>query len=266
MTCRCSADPTFGADRRSRRTATELIEDVGRRHDADDSSVLEHGEAADRATAHEVRCLPDRRRRLGGHHLPRHEISDRSSLAHRDAASPTEVAIRQNAYDALAIHHHEVAQAPRPHHGPCAVCVFAGGRHDHSGIHDLGDSHARESCRVDAIAFAQRLLLRESSSRADTIATLARGTTRLIALRSAGCDKVDVEAADRHGLTVVRVPEPLGSDQRSKAASRGDAGSGTASSKRCRRARARTGEAEPSVPYRRLSAPREAPRCARYRA
>ena len=42
---------------------------------------------------------------------------------------------------------------------------------------------------------------------ADAIATLARGTTRLIALRSAGYNNVDVEAADRHGLTVVRVPE-----------------------------------------------------------
>jgi D-lactate dehydrogenase len=42
---------------------------------------------------------------------------------------------------------------------------------------------------------------------ADVIEILARGATRLIALRSAGYNNVDLGAADRHGITVVRVPE-----------------------------------------------------------
>jgi D-lactate dehydrogenase len=38
------------------------------------------------------------------------------------------------------------------------------------------------------------------------IAALARGETRLVALRSAGFNHVDLGAAQKHGLTVVRVP------------------------------------------------------------
>ena len=42
---------------------------------------------------------------------------------------------------------------------------------------------------------------------ASAIDVLARASTRLIALRSAGFNNVDVEAAERRGMTVVRVPE-----------------------------------------------------------
>ncbi len=42
---------------------------------------------------------------------------------------------------------------------------------------------------------------------ASAIDVLASGETQLIALRSAGYNHVDVEAADRHGIPVVRVPE-----------------------------------------------------------
>jgi len=42
---------------------------------------------------------------------------------------------------------------------------------------------------------------------ASAIDILARGDTRLIALRSAGYNNVDLEAAERHKLPVVRVPE-----------------------------------------------------------
>lgn len=41
----------------------------------------------------------------------------------------------------------------------------------------------------------------------DVIVELTRGGTWLIALRSAGYNNVDLEAADRHGIVVVRVPE-----------------------------------------------------------
>lgn len=42
---------------------------------------------------------------------------------------------------------------------------------------------------------------------AAAIEILAAGKTRLIALRSAGYNNVDLAAAERHGMTVVRVPE-----------------------------------------------------------
>ncbi len=42
---------------------------------------------------------------------------------------------------------------------------------------------------------------------AATLAEIARGGTRLVALRSAGYNHVDVEAAEREGLTIARVPE-----------------------------------------------------------
>lgn len=42
---------------------------------------------------------------------------------------------------------------------------------------------------------------------ADTLAGLHQGGTRLVALRSAGYNQVDLAAAARHGVTVVRVPE-----------------------------------------------------------
>jgi D-lactate dehydrogenase len=42
---------------------------------------------------------------------------------------------------------------------------------------------------------------------ASAIEVLARGATRLIALRSAGYNNVDLDAADRHGIVVVHVPE-----------------------------------------------------------
>jgi D-lactate dehydrogenase len=41
---------------------------------------------------------------------------------------------------------------------------------------------------------------------AETIRQLAEGGTRLLTLRSAGYNHVDLEAAEAHGLTVVRVP------------------------------------------------------------
>lgn len=41
---------------------------------------------------------------------------------------------------------------------------------------------------------------------AGALAALAAGGTRLVALRSAGFNHVDLEAADQHGLTVARVP------------------------------------------------------------
>lgn len=41
---------------------------------------------------------------------------------------------------------------------------------------------------------------------AEVLATLAAGGTRLVALRSAGFNHVDLEAADQRGLTVARVP------------------------------------------------------------
>ncbi|MFW5830422.1 MAG: D-lactate dehydrogenase family protein, partial [Planctomycetota bacterium] len=41
---------------------------------------------------------------------------------------------------------------------------------------------------------------------AETIATLAQGGTRLIAMRCAGFNNVDLEAAQAHGITVARVP------------------------------------------------------------
>lgn len=42
---------------------------------------------------------------------------------------------------------------------------------------------------------------------ASAVDILARGGTRLIALRSAGYNNVDIEATERHGIPVVRVPE-----------------------------------------------------------
>ncbi len=41
---------------------------------------------------------------------------------------------------------------------------------------------------------------------AEVIETLAQGGTKLLALRSAGYNHVDLSAAEQHGLTVVRVP------------------------------------------------------------
>jgi D-lactate dehydrogenase len=41
---------------------------------------------------------------------------------------------------------------------------------------------------------------------AETIATLAKSGTRLISLRCAGYNNVDLKAAQKHGITVVRVP------------------------------------------------------------
>jgi D-lactate dehydrogenase len=42
--------------------------------------------------------------------------------------------------------------------------------------------------------------------RKEVLANLAQGGTRLVALRAAGFNNVDLEAAEREGLTVVRVP------------------------------------------------------------
>jgi D-lactate dehydrogenase len=42
---------------------------------------------------------------------------------------------------------------------------------------------------------------------ADTLDVIAAGATRLVALRSAGYNNVDLVAAERHGIVVVRVPE-----------------------------------------------------------
>src|SRR5689334_16378412 len=121
-----AADPALGAHDRTRGPTTELIEDVGRGHDPHELSVIEDGQAADRAASHQIRRLAEGGRRIGDHDVPGHELSDRSAPTYNDAPTPAEVAFRQDAHDVLAIHDDEVTDALRPHQGPGILGLFAG--------------------------------------------------------------------------------------------------------------------------------------------
>lgn len=78
--------------------------------------------------------------------------------------------------------------------------AFAG--HD---IHYLEPRLAEETAML-AEGFPAVCAFVNDSLAAPVLETLARGGTRLVALRSAGFNNVDLAAADRLGLTVVRVP------------------------------------------------------------
>lgn len=95
------------------------------------------------------------------------------------------------------------------------VAVFSTKRHDreylaaaNGGSHQLNFLESRlneETAPLAAGAPAVCLFVNDVAS--DRVLTqLAAGGTRLIALRSAGFNHVDIEAANRLGLTVVRVP------------------------------------------------------------
>lgn len=76
------------------------------------------------------------------------------------------------------------------------------------GAHDLVFLEARLDAATAPLAdgFDAVCVFVNDRLDADTIATLAKGGVRVVALRCAGFNNVDLAAAARHGIAVVRVP------------------------------------------------------------
>lgn len=98
------------------------------------------------------------------------------------------------------------------------VGVFSAKRYDRESLleanarspvsHELVFLEARLSKETASIGATHPVVCAFVNDRidADVLATLAAGRTRLVALRSAGFNNVDVEAARRCGIAVARVP------------------------------------------------------------
>ena len=84
--------------------------------------------------------------------------------------------------------------------------LFARINADHG--HELTYIEARLTCDTVGLADGYEGLCAfiNDNLNADILKTLAQGGTKLIALRSAGFNNVDLDAAKTHGLSVVRVP------------------------------------------------------------
>lgn len=95
------------------------------------------------------------------------------------------------------------------------VAVFSTKPYDQSfleeangGRHELAFFEARLTSRTASLADGYQGVCAFVNDRlgADVLEMLARGGTRLVALRSAGFNHVDLEAAEKHDLVVARVP------------------------------------------------------------
>jgi D-lactate dehydrogenase len=96
------------------------------------------------------------------------------------------------------------------------VLVYSAKRYDQESLlaanHAAGHSLRFLEARLDASTAALAAgceavcIFVNDTADAGVLATLAAGGVRLLALRCAGFNNVDLEAAKRHGLTVVRVP------------------------------------------------------------
>ena len=95
------------------------------------------------------------------------------------------------------------------------TAVFSTKRYDrefltaaNDGAHELHflEAHLDESTALLAAGFGAVCVFVNDTVDAPVLAQLAAGGTRLIALRCAGFNNVDLAAAKRHGIAVVRVP------------------------------------------------------------
>lgn len=79
---------------------------------------------------------------------------------------------------------------------------------ERNGPHEIAWLEPRLSAETVSLAhgFEAVCLFVNDDARADVIAAMAEGGTKLIALRCAGFNNVDLAAAEKHGITVVRVP------------------------------------------------------------
>jgi D-lactate dehydrogenase len=85
-----------------------------------------------------------------------------------------------------------------------AFLAAANAQHGHE-LHFF-ESHLTSETTVLAAGFPAVCIFINDSLNAEALAALARQGTRLLALRSAGFNHVDIAAAEKLGLTVVRVP------------------------------------------------------------
>ena len=95
------------------------------------------------------------------------------------------------------------------------VAVFSSKQYDrqfldaaNQGRHELRYLSCRLTAAIAAAASGSSAVCLFANDRADsaTVEVLAKSGVRLIALRAAGFDNVDIEAAHAHGITVARVP------------------------------------------------------------
>jgi D-lactate dehydrogenase len=97
------------------------------------------------------------------------------------------------------------------------IAVFDTRRHDRAALEDANGSHRHELTFFEPRLTAQTASLADGFEVAcsfvndridrETLTSLQAGGTRLIALRSAGYNHVDLDAAAELGIRVVRVPE-----------------------------------------------------------
>lgn len=96
------------------------------------------------------------------------------------------------------------------------VAMFSTKPYDRRSFEERNVPHGHEVTYFEPRLTAQTAALAEDfpavclfvndEANADVIARLAEGGTKLIALRCAGYNNVDLAAAERHGIAVVRVP------------------------------------------------------------
>jgi D-lactate dehydrogenase len=96
------------------------------------------------------------------------------------------------------------------------IAVFSARSYDQRFLEEANARHGHELTFLEARLDATTVALAEGFDAvcpfvndrvdADVVARLAAGGTRLLTLRSAGFNHVDLEAAEDHGITVVRVP------------------------------------------------------------
>mgnify|MGYP002621299051 CR=1 FL=1 len=94
------------------------------------------------------------------------------------------------------------------------VAMFSTKPYDRRSFEERNEGHAityfepRLSAQTASLAdgFPAICLFVNDEANAAAIARLAQGGTRLIALRCAGFNNVDLAAAERHGIAVARVP------------------------------------------------------------
>ncbi len=137
----------IGANGGTRGSAPELIQQVGRRHQADELAAINDEQTTNRLPTHQVRCLPQRRGWRGAYGSSRHDVTNRSRLPKLVSISPAEVTFGDEPHNPGAIDDDQVPDPVLPHLGPCGFgrLVWTN-RHD-SDAHDVFKAHAAFSCK-----------------------------------------------------------------------------------------------------------------------
>jgi hypothetical protein len=127
----------FRANGRTGCPSAKLVEQVSGGHDPYNASVLDHHQATDCSSSHQIGGLPERGRRTGAHGIGGHQITNGAVTPRCRSSCAAKIAFGDNANEAFALHDDEMTDAVPAHRGPRNARGIVGFNGDHVNAHDI---------------------------------------------------------------------------------------------------------------------------------